>query len=201
MKLIKEGGVRCQKANKLKYHKMKYQRLSFRLVSIVLLLSICCTAKAQRTQGTFLFNLVEIENSGNLITVQDIKSKNIKFLSSDSNSVIKYDSLQKAFSFTTRGYEKKFLGIVYEHDTIFLTYPTYPTIATYFLKTPIPLNGNSFSFYSEQDANNSPIYPNNNGVLIDNLYYNEILSERYQMKEETKNILKRRLNQTLKFRE
>ncbi len=178
---------------------MKCHRQPIKLLSIVLLLTICCTVNAQRFQGTFLFNL--IENSGNLITTQDIKSKNIKFLSSDSNSVIKYDSLRKAFSFTTRGYDKKYLGIVYEHDTIFIAYPSYPTISTYFLKTPIPLNGNSFSFYSEQDSDQIPIYPNNNGVLTEYIYHNDILSETYKMKEETKNILKKRLNQTLKYKE
>lgn len=121
---------------------------SERFLLTFLLLIVCLSAQAQGYLGTFLFNMVDEGPPRRLITVRDITTRDIKFLSADSNSVITYDTVYNAFSFTTYGREQKYFGIVYENDTIVINYPSYRQYRYYFFKSPsIPLNGNSYSFY------------------------------------------------------
>ena len=165
---------------------------------------MCLYSKAQRYSGTFLFNLVETDPPGHLITVQDIKSGKIKVLSDDTNSVIKYDSSYSALSFTTKGYTQKYFGIIYKSDTIVLIYPSYSANGSLFIciDPAIPLNGTSFCFYHPSEMDDilfdKHVKHKNLRVVSNN---DEILSEKYRMKEETKNLLLKRLNKTIKFKE
>ena len=138
--------------------------------------------------STLLFNLVEKEKeySGNWITPDELKSKNITFLSYNENSELRYDTIHKAFAFTTMGFECKDFMIIYNNDTIFINYPSLPFAHVIFVKMPIPLNGKSFSFYNKYtyDALNTNHYYNKFSIFY--LCQGCWISEQYEMSKEYK---------------
>jgi hypothetical protein len=124
--------------------------------------------------GTFLFNLTEQQYPSKLLTLDDLKNNDIYFLSFDKESVVKYDTVNKAFSFTSKGYE---------NDTILIDYPSLLGVST-FVKMPIPLeSGKSYSFSNQHiyDA----IHSNKNKYLNDIFYLCQgCFLSRYEMDEE-----------------
>jgi hypothetical protein len=150
-----------------------------------------CQVIAQPTpyKGTFLFNLTEEQYSSKLLTLDDLKNNGIYFLSFDKESLVKYDTVNKAFSFTSKGFETKHFAIVHKNDTIFIDYPSKLAVIT-FVKIPIPLDSsNSYSFSNEYiyDA----IHSNKNKYLNDIFYLCQgCFLSRYKMNEETINGLK-----------
>ena len=136
--------------------------------------------------ATLLFNLTEEEYTGDLLTPDDLKSKNITFLSYNENSELRYDMIHKAFAFTTMGFECKDFAIIYNNDTIFINYPSIPFARLVFVKMPIPLNGKSFSFYNEYtyDALNTNHYYNKFSVFY--LCQGCWISKQYEMSKEYK---------------
>lgn len=132
--------------------------------------------------GTLFFNLAEEEEGkyiGRAITPEELKNKNIQFLSTDLNSIFKYETINKAFSFTTNGYEIKNFAIAYKNDTIYISYQSLHKDV--FIKTPIPLNGKSFTFYNKfiYDA----MHSNKSDIKIFNLCQGCIISQ-YETPEE-----------------
>ena len=146
-------------------------------------------AQPQPYGGTFLFNLTKQQYPRKLLTVDDLKSNEIQFLSFDKESIVKYDTVNKAFSFTSKGFETKQFAIVYKNDTIFIEYPSLLSVCT-FVKMPIPLESSiSYSFSNQYiyDA----IHSNKNKYLISIFYLCQgCFLSRYEMNEETKKGLK-----------
>ena len=145
----------------------------------------CGQGFAQPTpyDGTFLFNLTEHQYPSKLLTVNDLKSKDIQFLTFDKESILKYDTVNKAFSITTKGFETKHFAIVHKNDTIFIDYPSKKGVRT-FVKMPIPLDSvKSYSFSNQYiyDA----IHSNKNKYLNDIFYLCQgCFLSRYEMNEE-----------------
>lgn len=148
-----------------------------------------CFAQPTPYEGTFLFNLTEQQYPSKILTVDDFKNKDIYFLSFDKESLVKYDTVNKAFSFTSKGYETKHIAIVHKNDTILINYPSLLGIRI-FVKMPIPLeSGKSYSFSSQYiyDA----IHSNKNKYLNDVFYLCQgCFLSRYEMNDETKKGLK-----------
>lgn len=139
--------------------------------------------------GTILFNLTEQQYPRKLITVDDLKSKDIRFLSFDKESIFKYDTINKAFSLTTNGFETKQFAIIHKNDTLFIEYPSILAVSI-FVKAPIPLIGTkSYSFSNEYiyDAIHS-----NKSNYLNSIFYlcQGCFLSRYEMKKETKKRLK-----------
>jgi hypothetical protein len=134
-------------------------------------------------RGTLLFNLSEKEY-GAFLSIKELESRNIRLLSYDKNSEFTYDTIHKAFAFTTNGFEHKEFAITYKSDTVFITYPSLPFLSAVFIKAPIPLNGKSFSFSNKQiyDAIHSNKYYNE--FRIFNLCQGCFITEYYAMPEE-----------------
>jgi hypothetical protein len=156
----------------------------------IVLISQNCFAQPSPFRGTFFFNLNDDEDKYKPITIDEIESKNIRFLSYNKESIIKYDTIQKAFSFTTKGFENKQFAIVYEKDTIYVDYPSLDFGNSVFIKTPIPLKGKSYSFFSEKiyDA----IHSNCRGKVSTIFYLCDgCLIRQYEMTDETKKQLKK----------
>jgi hypothetical protein len=180
---------------------------SERFLLTFLLLIVCLSAQAQGYLGTFLFNMVDEGPPRRLITVHDITTRNIKFLSADSNSVITYDTVYNAFSFTTYGREQKYFGIVYKNDTIVINYPSYRQYRYYFFKSPsIPLNGNSYSFYNKSSydylsSKMRPEKPIQDAVLSREDKMSTDLFSEYGMEEKTKDTIKKHLIYAIEFKE
>lgn len=107
-----------------------------------------CFSQPSLFPGTLYFNLNDDEDLYKSITPDELKYKKIHFLSYTKQSAVKYDTIQKAFSFTKKGLESNIFAIVYKNDTIYIDYPSMVG-SSVFIKTPIPLNGKSFSFYNE----------------------------------------------------
>lgn len=140
-------------------------------------------------KGTFLFNLTEQQYPSKLMTVDDLKNKGIRFLSFDKESVIKYDTVNNAFSITAKGFETKHFAIVYKNDTILIDYPSRQGVSI-FVKVPIPLEsskGYSFSNEYIYDAISS-----NKAKYLNSIFYlcQSCFLSRYEMNEETKKRLK-----------
>lgn len=149
-------------------------------------------AQPQPFIGNLLFNLTENEFTGNFITADELENKNIRFLSNNPDSKLKYDTRNKAFSFTTEGWEYKMFAILYKNDTIFIDYPSLPFVSAVFIKNAIPLNGKNFSFYNRYtyDAIHSNNYYYHIGIF--NLCQGCFISEEYEMQEKTKNQIKKK---------
>jgi|SRR5690554_4641655 len=150
----------------------------FYILFLTVLISFKGFAQPTPFDGTLLFNLTEKDYPSKHLTIEELKNKNIQFLSTYPNSIIKYDTIKKAFSFTTRGYESKGFAIAYKNDTIYISYPSLHRDV--FVKAPIPLNGKSFSFYNKftYDAMHS-----NRNIEIFNLCQGCMISQ-YEMSEE-----------------
>lgn len=143
--------------------------------------------------GTLLFNLTERPLKKNDISLDDIKSKNIRFLSFDKESIIKYDTIHKAFSYTTnKEYEVKTFAVVYQKDTIFIDFPSVKHLKAVFVKQLIPLSEKSFSFYDYKILD----------AMIGNHTYNKIdifylgygwSIHKYEMPEERRKQLSRHM--------
>ncbi len=115
------------------------------------LCNCCIQAQPSPFDGTFLFNLTDDENTGKLITPDEIGSKDIRFFTfQDYNkeAVLKYDTIQKAFSIRMRGFESKLFGIIYKNDTIYIDYPSVSHEKSVYIQAPIPLKGKSYSFFN-----------------------------------------------------
>lgn len=151
--------------------------------------------------GTILFNLTEQQYPSKLITVDDLKSKDIRFLSFDKESIFKYDTINNAFSLTTNGFETKHFAIVYKNDTILIDYPSRKGVSI-FVKVPIPLKGSKgYSFSNEYiyDAISS-----NKDKYLNSIFYlcQGCLLSRYEMKEEIIKSLKESIHwQTVVLKE
>lgn len=148
------------------------------------LILICGQSFAQPTPygGTFLFNLSEHQYPSKLLTVDDLKIKTFT-LSFDKESIVKYDTLNKAFSITTKGFETKHFAIVHKNDTIFIDYPFLLGVST-FVKTPIPLESNKSYSFSNQYIYDA-IHSNKNKYLNDIFYLCQgCFFSRYEMNEE-----------------
>ncbi len=158
------------------------------LIAFMLIFVFHISGYAQPTpfRGTLLFNLAEKEYSGEWINVETYESKQIRLLSKYKDSELSYDTLHKAFAFTTNGAEHKEFAIIYQNDTMFINYPSLPFLAAVYIKSPIPLNGKSFSFSNPfiYDAIHSN--KNMNGSRIFYLCQGCLLSTQYEMKEEKK---------------
>jgi hypothetical protein len=156
----------------------------------LMLISQSGHAQPSPFQGSLFFNLNDDENAYKPLTPDEVKSKNIRFLSYNKRSVVKYDTIQKAFSFTTEAFERKQFAIVYEKDTVYIDYPSIDFGNAVFVKTPIPLKGKSYSFYNDKtyDALHS-----NGRHKVSTIFYlcEGCLISRYEMTEETKKQLKR----------
>jgi hypothetical protein len=151
-------------------------------------------------QGTLLFNLTEKENFGELLTIEDFKSEKVRILSYDNKSELKYDTLHKAFSFTTIGFETKQFAIIYKNDTVYINYPSLPFVRAVYVKAPIPLNGMSFSFKNKYtyDAMHSNHYFNNFRIFY--LCQGCFISDTYAMNEEIKKSIRKDLfNNSIKL--
>ena len=145
----------------------------------------CGQSFAQPTPygGTFLFNLTEQQYSSKLLTVDDLKNNDIYFLSFDKESVVKYDTVNKAFSFTSKGYETKHFAIVHKNDTILIDYPSLLGVST-FVKMPIPLESSKSYSFSNQYIYDA-IHSNKNKYLNDIFYLCQgCFLSRYEMNEE-----------------
>jgi len=156
----------------------------------IVLISQKSFAQPSTFRGTLFFNLNDNEDSYKPINIDEIENKNIRFLSYDKESIIKYDTIQKAFSFTTNGFVNKQFAIVYEKDTIYVDYPSIDFGNSVFIKTPIPLKGKSYSFYSKKiyDA----IHSNYRGKVSTIFYLCDGCQIRqYEMTDETKKQLKK----------
>jgi len=164
-------------------------------LTLLLTLLFISNANAQPApfRGTLLFNLTEKENFGEFLTIEDLKSKKVQLLSDNKESELKYDGLNKAFSFTTIGFETKQFAIIYNNDTIFINYPSLPFVGAVYLKAPIPLNGMSFSFTNNYtyDAMHSNHYFNNFKIFY--LCQGCFISITYAMTEETKKHIRKDL--------
>lgn len=158
------------------------------LITILSVLIFYFNGFAQPTPfpGTLLFNLVEKENTGKFINIAEFENRNIRLLSNYKDSKFKYDTIQKAFKFTTNGFEQKELALIYQNDTIFINYPSLRFVSAVFIKTPIPLNGKSFSFYNKNiyDAIHSNHCYDNFGIFY--LCQGCSLSEQYEIQEKQK---------------
>ncbi len=162
-------------------------------ILLTLLFNSESNAQPMPFNGTLLFNLTEKGNNGEFLTIEDFKSEKVRLLSYDSESELKYDTVHKAFSFSTTLYDIKEFAIIYNNDTIYISYPSKPNLEAVFVKEPIPLNGTSFSF------SNKYIYD----ALISNHYLNDFgifylcqgchISAIYEMTEETKMYLRKDL--------
>jgi hypothetical protein len=143
--------------------------------------------------GTFLFNLTEQQYPSKLMTVDDLNKKDIRFLSFDKESIFKYDTINKAFSFTTNGIETKQFAIIHKNDTLFIDYPSILAVSI-FVKVPIPLDSiKSYSFSNEYiyDA----IHSNKNKYLNSIFYLcQSCFLSRYKMNKETKKRLKKSIH-------
>ncbi len=119
------------------------------LLFLAFFFSVKGLAQPSWYSGTLLFNFSEEPYIKPNITIDDFKNKTIQLLSSDENSTLKYDTINKAFSFTTKiGYEVKSFAVVHQKDTIFIDFPASGRHKTnVFVKTPIPLSRESFSFF------------------------------------------------------
>lgn len=163
----------------------------------------CGQGFAQPTpyNGTFLFNLTEQLYPRNLLTVDDLKNKDIYFLSFDKESVIKYDTMNKAFSITTKGFETKHFAIVHKNDTIFIDYSSFLGVST-FVKMPIPLESSKSYSFSNQYIYDA-IHSNKNKYLNDIFYLCQgCFLSRYEMSEEIIKILKESIHwQRVKIKE
>lgn len=142
-------------------------------------------AQPSSYDGTFIFNLTEKEYPSKLITIEELKTKDIRFLSFNKESIVKYDTINKAFSFTSDGFETKQFAIVHKRDTIFIDYPSVKSVSVC-LNTLIPLdksNGYSFSNENIYDAISS-----NKNKYFNSIFYlcQGCLLSRYKMKEATK---------------
>src|SRR5690554_6322040 len=109
------------------------------LLFIVLLFSGKGFSQPSGHLGTLLFNLTEDDNKWKPITPEELKSKNIRFLSDDKgSSIIKYDTINKAFSFTRDGFHAKHFAIIHKNDTIYIEYPSVKHHKSAFVVSPIP---------------------------------------------------------------
>ena len=157
---------------------------------VIILFSQNCLAQPSSFRGTFYFNLNDDDDAYKTVTTDEIQSKNIRFLSYDKQSVLKYDTIQKAFSYTTKGLEKKQFAIVYKKDTIYVDYPSLDFGNSVFVKTPIPLKGKSYSFFNEKSYD--ALHSNCRGKVLTVFYLCDgCLISRYEMIEETKKQLKK----------
>lgn len=163
----------------------------------MILISQNCFAQPGQFKGTLLFNLNDNTDSYKTITPSEIETKNIRFLSYYKNSVLKYDTTYKAFSFTTSGDEVKVFAIVYKSDTILIDYPSVKLDNSVFIKTPIPLVGKSFSFY------NPYIYDamfSNYRNKISSIFYlcdGCFISKQYEMSVKTKKLIQKKYLTTI----
>jgi hypothetical protein len=143
--------------------------------------------------GNLLFNFTEKGGFGEFLTIEEFKSKKIQLFSYNKESELKYDTLHKAFSYTTIGFEDKQFAIVYNYDTIFINYPSLPFVGAVFVKAPIPLNGMSFSFNNKYtyDAMHSNHYFNDFRIYY--LCQGCFILDTYSMTEETKKYIRKDL--------
>jgi hypothetical protein len=145
-------------------------------------------------KGTLLFNLTEEEFYGEFLTIEDFKSEKVRLLSYNNESELKYDTLHKAFSFTTKGFETKEFAIIYKNDTVVIDYPSLPYVRAVYVKAAILLNGMSFSFKNDYTYD----------AMHSNDCYNDFrifylcsggcsISDKYSMTEETKKYVRKDL--------
>jgi hypothetical protein len=153
---------------------------------VIILFNLNGVAQPAPFRGTLLFNLTEKEHTGTYLRIEDFKTEKVQLLSYNKESKLKYDSINKAFSFTTNGSVMKNFAIVYKKDTVFISYPSLRYLKALSIVMPIPLNGKSFSFYTKYtyDAihSNESSYFNN----IYNLCHGCFISDTYSMSEEEK---------------
>lgn len=174
---------------------------TLKIFFIIFAFNIDALAQPSLFDGTLLFNLTEKENSWDFMTPDEFENKNIHILSFNKESTLKYDNLNKSFSFTTTGLYAKCFAIVYQKDTIYVDYPSLDFGNSVYVKTPIPLNGKSFSFYNEgtYDAMHSNCRSKVNTVfyLCDVCF----ISKQYEMPDKTrKQIRKKYLSNIIKLK-
>ncbi|MCH8536076.1 MAG: hypothetical protein LAT51_13480 [Flavobacteriaceae bacterium] len=151
--------------------------------------------------GTFLFNLTEQQYRSKLMTVDDLKKKGIRFLSFDKESVIKYDTVNNAFSITAKGFETKHFAIVHKNDTILIDYPSIQGVSI-FIKAPIPLKGSKGYSFSNEYINDA--ISSNKDKYLNSIFYlcQGCLLSRYEMKKEIIKSLKESIHwQTVELKE
>lgn len=112
------------------------------------ILLICKQGFAQPSpyESTLFFNLTKDDNKWTHIKPKEFESNDIQIMSA-VNSKLKYDTIRKAFSFTTNGFEQKAFAIVHKKDTIYIEYPSTVYTTGVFVVSPIPLNQKSYSFF------------------------------------------------------
>jgi len=152
---------------------------------LILLLNYNGIGQPSPFKGTLLFNLSEKEY-GAAFNIAELESKNIQILSYDKNSEFSYDTVNRAFAFTTEGLENKEFAIVYQRDTIYITYPSLPFLSAVLIKAPIPLIGKSFSFFNKHTYDAIHSNKNYKEPRIFNLCQGCFISQYYAMPEEIK---------------
>ena len=122
-----------------------------------------------------------------MITIDDIQKGKVQILSYDNENSIEYDTIHKAFSFRSKGFETRSFTILYKNDTIQINYPSVRTISAVFIKSPILLNGKNYSFSNKYiyDSMHSNHY--NNCFAIFNLCEGCFISE-YEMPNEQRKL-------------
>lgn len=150
---------------------------------LFLIISINMYAQPGWYPAKLYFNLTERTDKKIDISVDNITNKNVRFLSDDEGAIIKYDSIKRAFSYSTRkGLELRSFAIVYHNDTTFIDFPAIERMSV-FIKSPIPLDGNNYSFYDVKTLDimlANRIYDNNNIFYLNSGWQ----ISTYRMKEE-----------------
>jgi len=164
------------------------------IIILIVLYGYPALSQPSSFDGTLLFNLTEDENTGILITPNEIQSKDIRFFTfQDYNkkAVLKYDTIQKAFSIKMQGFESKQFGIIYKSDTIYIDYPSVSHGKSVYIQAPIPLKDKSYSFFNSQTYD--AMY---NNCKFNNLTIFYLCSwgamQAYEMQEKTNKKLRKR---------
>lgn len=164
------------------------------IIVVVLFYGYPVLSQPSPFDGTLLFNLTEDENTGKLITPDEIQSKDIRFFTfQDYNkkAILRYDTIQKAFSIKMQGFESKQFGIIYKSDTVYIDYPSVSHGKSVCIQAPIPLQGKSYSFFNW----------NTYDAMYNNCKYNNLTIfyfcswgalHNYEMQEQTNKKLKKR---------
>lgn len=112
---------------------------------LALALAVNASAQPAPYRGTLLFNLsLDLWQP---LSPQEIKKMDIKFLSWDKEATLHYDTLNKHFVYSERGFDSKCLYLVYRGDTVTVRYASVRGI-DFNLLAPIPLDRKSYAFDS-----------------------------------------------------
>lgn len=112
---------------------------------LALTLAVNASAQPAPYRGTLLFNLsLDLWKP---LSPEEIKKMGLKFLSWDKEASLHYDSLNKYFVYSERGFDSKCLYLVYRGDTVTVRYASVRGIDFHVL-APIPLDRKSYAFDS-----------------------------------------------------